>query len=294
MSFKSTQEVIDVMSNFEGLYDFIRIVDPVRKIIISDEETNEINNSIHCYDFWQKGMSCENCISYRALNENNTFMKVRFRNEEIYLVTSSPVKINDKKYVMEMLKNITKLNIVPNIYEKNASEIEEIIDDLNSKAITDELTNVYNRRHLNEMLPIDMNFALSNKTMLSIILMDLDYFKQINDVYGHIAGDLILKEISKIMKSSIRKGFDWAARYGGDEFLISLPGADSAAAHRIAEVVRKRIEKTEITFQGNKINITVSMGVYTMDSEEISFEELIKRADKNMYEAKNRGRNTVV
>lgn len=294
MSFTSKQEIIDTMENFEGLYDIIRIVDPVCRNVISNAKDDEVKHAAHCYDFWKRGIPCENCVSYRALSENNTFVKVEFKKDTIYLITSSPVKIKDEKYVMEMIKDVTKSGIVPNINEKSIVEIEETIENLNKKVITDELTNVYNRRYLNERLPVDMNFAVNNNTKLSIVMLDLDYFKQINDVYSHIAGDIILKEISKILKSSIRKDFDWVARYGGDEFLISLPGADNAVARKIAECIREKIENKEIEYQDKKFKITASIGVYTMNSENLSLEELIKRADKNMYQAKIKGRNTVV
>jgi diguanylate cyclase (GGDEF)-like protein len=125
-------------------------------------------------------------------------------------------------------------------------------------------------------------------------MMDLDNFKQINDGYSHMAGDLVLKEISEIMKSSIRKNIDWVARFGGDEFLICLNGANEAAAARIAESVRQRAENTEVEYHGKTIKTTLSIGVYTLDGEDITTEELLRRADLNMYEAKKLGKNNVV
>jgi diguanylate cyclase (GGDEF)-like protein len=133
-----------------------------------------------------------------------------------------------------------------------------------------------------------------NKTRLSLIMMDVDNFKNINDRYSHMAGDLILKEVSKIMVSSIRKNIDWAARFGGDEFLICLNGANEEAASRIAEAIRQRAEKTKVEHNGNIIKTSLSIGIYTVDGEDITAEELLRLADINMYEAKKLGKNTIV
>ncbi|MDF2616518.1 MAG: hypothetical protein K0Q47_1173, partial [Sedimentibacter sp.] len=162
------------------------------------------------------------------------------------------------------------------------------------KLVVDELTGIYNRRFINERLPADIFFASMNKTRLSLIMMDVDNFKNINDRYSHMAGDLVLKEVSNIMVSSIRKNIDWAARFGGDEFLICLNGANEEAASRIAEAIRQRAEKTTVEYNGNNIKTSLSIGIYTIDGEDITAEELLRLADMNMYEAKKLGKNTIV
>lgn len=291
MIFSSKQEVIDNISKFEGLYDVVRVVNPVSKTVLNQEEQDF---HVHCYDFWDKKAPCENCVTYRALFENNTFFKMEFKKGIIYLITSCPVKINEDTYVMEMLKDITNTGIIENEDNRNSVEIKKSIEDLNRKLIIDELTNVYNRRFINERLPSDIFSAAANKTKLSLILLDLDNFKTINDTYSHIAGDILLKKVSEIMKSSIRKNIDWVARFGGDEFLISLNGANEVAAQFIAESIRGKIEKSEIEYDGKSFKTTASIGIYTMDDENLTMEELIRRADMNMYSAKNQGRNLVV
>lgn len=291
MSFSSKQEVLNSISKFAGLYDVVRIVDPVKKSV---EDKDGMSVHTRCYDFWEKGTPCENCVTSRALNENQTFHKIEFRNGIIYLITSCPVNVNEDTCALELLKDITDTGIIENDSIRGEEELEKSIEKLNRKLVIDELTGAYNRRFINERLPSDIFFSAMNKTKLSLIMMDVDNFKQINDGYSHMAGDLILKEITEIMKSSIRKNIDWVARFGGDEFLICLNGANEAAAARIAESVRQRAENTEVEYQGNTIKTTLSIGVYTLDGEDITTEELLRRADMNMYEAKKLGKNNVV
>jgi diguanylate cyclase (GGDEF)-like protein len=291
MSFSSKQEVLDSISKFEGLYDVVRIVDPVKKSV---EDKNGTDVHTHCYDFWEKGTPCENCVTSRALIENNTFHKIEFKKGIVYLITSCPVQVKKDIYALELLKDITNTGIIENDSMKSEEELEKSIETLNKKLVVDELTGIYNRRFINERLPADIFFASMNNTRLSLIMIDVDNFKNINDRYSHMAGDLVLKEVSNIMVSSIRKNIDWAARFGGDEFLICLNGANAEAASRIAEAIRQRAEKTAVEYNGNNIKISLSIGIYTIDGEDITAEELLRLADMNMYEAKKLGKNTIV
>lgn len=290
MSFSSKQEVLDSISKFEGLYDVVRIVDPVKKSVEGRDGTAV---HTHCYDFWEKGTPCENCVTSRALVENNTFHKIEFKKGIIYLITSCPVQVKEDTYALELLKDITDTGIIEDDSVRSDEELEKSIEHLNKKLVVDELTGTYNRRFINERLPADMFFAEVNKTKLSLIMMDVDNFKQINDSYSHMAGDLILKEVSEIMISSVRKKIDWVARFGGDEFLICLNGANEAAAARIAEAIRQSVEKTAVEYNGNKIKTSLSIGIYTLDKEDITAEELLRRVDMNMYEAKKMGKNAI-
>lgn len=291
MSFSSKQEVLDSISKFERLYDVVRVVDPIKKSV---EGENGTILHTHCYDFWEKGIPCENCVTSRALIENNTFHKIEFKKGMVYLITSCPVQVKKDIYALELLKDITNTGIIENDILKSEEELEKSIEKLNKKLVVDELTGAYNRRFINERLPADIFFAAMNKTKLSLIMIDVDNFKQINDNYSHLAGDQVLKEVSEIMNSAIRKNIDWVARFGGDEFLICLNGANEEASARIAEAVRKGVEKTTVEYQGNNIKTTLSIGVYTLDGEDITVEELLRRVDMNMYEAKKLGKNTVV
>jgi diguanylate cyclase (GGDEF)-like protein len=127
---------------------------------------------------------------------------------------------------------------------------------------------------------------------LSIMMIDIDYFKDVNDTYGHIAGDEVLKEFSSIISNNIRRDLDWVARFGGEEFLVCLPGASTEKAAEIAESIRKAVESHTFIYLDKRINITSSFGVAGMESG-MHIETLIESADKYLYMAKQEGRNKV-
>ncbi|NTW36784.1 MAG: GGDEF domain-containing protein, partial [Syntrophobacteraceae bacterium] len=122
---------------------------------------------------------------------------------------------------------------------------------------------------------------------------DVDHFKRVNDTHGHWAGDKCLREIIKRIKPVMRES-DFLARYGGEEFIILLPGTDRESAHAVAERLRRLIEKTHFLFQGQKIPLTISVGVTQIDHSDQNQKTLFNRVDAAMYQAKGSGRNQVV
>ena len=194
-------------------------------------------------------------------------------------------------YEPDSVKCMSVSNLVFNINGKSITEINRMINRMNEEIIRDSLTNTYNRRYMEERLLVDVFNAVNDHQPISVILADLDHFKKINDTYGHIAGDTILKEFARIVKSNIRKNNDWIARYGGEEFLIVLLNAERDAACGVAEKIRQALEKAEISHQKEKIRVTASFGVSTMEAQPLTYEELIEQADRNLYLAKSSGRN---
>jgi two-component system cell cycle response regulator len=156
----------------------------------------------------------------------------------------------------------------------------------------DGLTQIFNKRYFSEALAREIARATRYHRELSLVMFDLDHFKEVNDTHGHLAGDAVLKTLSMTIKSKIRTE-DIFARYGGEEFAIILPEIDGHNAHQFAEKVRRIVETTEFRFEGTIIPVTISMGVATLDNEEPTTAALIKRADDYLYEAKSGGRNCV-
>ena len=164
-------------------------------------------------------------------------------------------------------------------------------------AITDPLTEIFNRAYMNTNLPKTIKRAVRYKQQLSIIICDIDHFKNINDKYGHHMGDIILRSFAQSLNSSLRKDIDWVARYGGEEFIIVLPETGLNSAKIIAERLRHKVsEKTPD--EENTIKITASFGIASLSHGEnksyLSASEMIKAADKCMYQAKEQGRNRTV
>ena len=166
------------------------------------------------------------------------------------------------------------------------TEIHSMIDNMNNLALKDPLTQIYNRRYMEEKLPIDLVNSVLLSQPLSIIMADIDFFKKVNDTYGHLTGDCVLKSFTETISECIKRGSDWIARYGGEEFVVCLPGANLERAKELAEQMRKSIEEKSINCGENKIKITASFGVCSANvktTQSESIKELIQRVDDKLY-----------
>ena len=157
---------------------------------------------------------------------------------------------------------------------------------------TDDLTGLYNRRHIMEQLAYEMLRLQRKNVPFSVILFDIDYFKKINDNYGHICGDYVLKCVSLNTKKVLRS-MDIIARIGGEEFLILMPDTHLHGAALVAERLRKEMEQYPYSFEGADFRVTISLGV-TETSRGKLLEEVLQIVDDNLYKAKQRGRNRMV
>jgi two-component system cell cycle response regulator len=162
-------------------------------------------------------------------------------------------------------------------------------------AVTDSLTGLHNRRYLDNHLKVLFNRAAARSRALSVCITDIDRFKSVNDTYGHDAGDEVLREFAARIRSTVR-GADLACRYGGEEFVVVMPDTDADAAASIAERLRDIIERTPFHLKGTgtAISITASLGIACNSMGAETPEQLLKQADRALYEAKNAGRNRVV
>jgi len=163
------------------------------------------------------------------------------------------------------------------------------LDQFHRAAITEELTGFYNRGYFYQRLEEEINRAERTDLPLSLLVIDFDHLKIINDSYGHLTGDKALKEISKIIRACIRK-VDIPARYGGDELVIILPETDSISAFKVAERIRKKVANTPFR---NNTRLTVSIGIATYPKDTTQSQTLFERADQAMYQAKQKGANRV-
>ncbi|MBI5100714.1 MAG: diguanylate cyclase [Nitrospirae bacterium] len=172
--------------------------------------------------------------------------------------------------------------------EKNR-QLEELLDKVNFMAATDSLTGLFNRRKLQENLSIEFERAKRYKIPFSLVMLDIDYFKKINDDFGHGTGDSVLKEVADIILKSVRE-IDTAARFGGEEFIIILPNTDRKSAVIVADRMRESLAGH--VFTGVTRKITASVGISGMPDAEIVNEDLLLRcADMALYRAKQNGRD---
>jgi diguanylate cyclase (GGDEF)-like protein len=181
--------------------------------------------------------------------------------------------------------------------EKISLELKRERDKALHASFTDPLTGLFNRRKLDEIAENEMKRARRQGTSFDIILVDIDYFKAINDNYGHQQGDTVLKLVADVLSNMSRRPEDFCFRIGGEEFLFMSAAQDYQAAKSYAEIMRLEVEAMQIPNKGSKISdyVTLSAGVVSVEpDEEESFYDLLKRADERLYMAKSMGRNRVV
>jgi two-component system cell cycle response regulator len=180
-------------------------------------------------------------------------------------------------------------------------QLERSLRDANAQiqrlSITDPLVGTYNRRYLGEQLMKEVEQARRKPEPLSAILADLDYFKSINDQYGHEGGGEVLKHFVKLARSAIREDLDWVARYGGEEFVVVLPQTDLAKAAAVAENIRSVVSGSVMPLASGVLKFTVSLGVASLDTGDgpngAAAEALLRQADAALYRSKREGRNRV-
>jgi len=174
----------------------------------------------------------------------------------------------------------------------NLTETEKKLEHKELLAITDGLTGLYNRGFFDESIEEEVRDSIKNNKSLSLIMMDIDGFKSINDVFGHTIGDSVLAEISAVIRRNARAS-DLAARYGGEEFAVILPNTNIHEAHEVSERIRRTIEGIVFVIQGKpERSITISVGVTTLKGTDLAI-DLLRRADKALLAAQARGKNNV-
>lgn len=214
----------------------------------------------------------------------------------IDLGSTNGVFINDKPERLARLKDGDYLRVGGCIYRfLTGGNVEaQYHEEIHRLVILDGLTGLHNRRSLEEFLDRELSRSARYDRSLALILFDIDFFKQINDRHGHLAGDAVLQELSARVRQTVRKE-EMLARYGGEEFALGLVECSRAVALDVAERIRSRVAETPFRYKDKELAVTVSLGVTVASGEEgLSVADLLQRADESLYKAKEQGRNRVV
>ncbi|WP_426370505.1 diguanylate cyclase [Pseudocolwellia sp. HL-MZ7] len=215
-------------------------------------------------------------------NHSGNFQKIKLSNQsdEFDSIVTAFNLMNHK-----LSETMVSLAMMKNIVEDRTRVLEQLSN-------TDPLTKVANRRALFERGDLELSRTDRIHNNLTLILLDCDYFKNVNDVYGHQIGDELLKHICKICNKEIRS-IDFLGRYGGEEFIIILPDCDVDGGIEIAKRIQNSLIKDCLIVEGKELNVTLSMGISMLIDESETFEQLINKADQAMYVAKENGRNRI-
>lgn len=244
---------IEKISGIKGLYDFIRIVDPFEKRVICGDLEHQ-REEVRCYEFWDKGEICSNCTAARAIIEGDNAVKLEMSNGRLYFITSSPLNLKGKNYVVELIRDIThsKEFKTENCYLKVGSLTKR----LNDSIIIDKLTGIYNRSYIKERLPVDIYFNHINNIPISLAACKVTNYEDIICKYGNVAGDLVLKETSKIITDNLKSEMNWSGTLRKGIFLIVLNTVTKELAEEICSKIRFQINNYGINYEDNLIQIT--------------------------------------
>ncbi len=211
------------------------------------------------------------------------------------MLASQVIQLGAYEYLPKSKVNSESLaRVINNTLERARlrKDVKKTQSKMAEMSAVDELTKLYNRHYFIEALEGEFERAIRYDTEMALIMMDLDYFKEINDTYGHIAGDMVLADIGKLLNAHVRRN-DLACRYGGEEFAVILPNISRKGTHAAYERFREVVFKQPYEHESKQFNITVSIGIsYSNDAESIN--DLLAHADQALYQAKDENRNKLV
>jgi diguanylate cyclase (GGDEF) domain len=196
--------------------------------------------------------------------------------------------LDEYRKLLKQMRSVVKMSDI------TQGKLNSLSMELERLSNIDELTDLYNRRCFNEKIAKEWFYASVSQSSLGLLMIDIDYFKQYNDNYGHLQGDKCLKEIADTIRQTVNRPKDFVARYGGEEFIVLLPGADLAGCAYIADRILENVTKIEFTDVNNNSygKVTVSIGGNSMvPCENIEIGILISGADRALYKAKKEGRH---
>lgn len=283
----SDSEIIDYrrfVKEMSKVFDVVRLVDPIKTEVIDDDELNgaveksQKNDELKCYEFWGKNKRCQNCISYKSLNNKQVESKLEFVGENAYQVFSKYICIDGKPKVVEMVYK-SREDLLLDAYGK--SDLVNYVQSYNRRLFRDSLTGAYNRRYYEEV-------AKNMNSVSGVVMMDIDHFKHINDKYGHTIGDLAIKKIVDSIQNVIRKS-DKLIRYGGDELVLVTTKMSCGEFEKTLRQIVEVVKSSKVEEQPDmSLSVTVG-GVYGIDDVQNAVDE----ADKLMYQGKNKEEHIV-
>lgn len=274
----------ELAAEMSQLFDVVRLVDPISMMAYTIEDGEFHAQPDNCFHVWNRTARCENCVSSRCFMERERYSKFEFINNDIYHVVAQPVEVDGKRYVLEVV-TASNDNVLLSAFGNN--EFVDRVTTFNRKMYTDDLTGLSNRRYLDERLNILINRSVLDGTPLSVVMLDIDDFKDINDGLGHLAGDKVLSRVAEVLREALAPTTeDILARYGGDEFVAALRNVS------VAELECRLRSIPPIDVDGG-MRVTFSVGAYCQEKvENLDARTLIQRADRAMYDAKATGKNS--
>ena len=270
--------------------DIVRLVNPLQKEIVTIGENDDVLVG-SCFKFWGKEDRCENCSSLRASSKKDQAYKIELMNGRTYLVHSRYIAIDGKGYVAEMVKDVTDSLLLDS---KEETKLISLINSYNQMLLSDSVTSLYNRRFLDEQFVPSLRCCQDPHLKINIAFVDLNDFKCINDTYGHLVGDELLKYVAAYFKTAYNSRLHGkerlAIRFGGDEFLIVACGIPLPVFKEDFAKVSSILSREVCFLSSPSFHFDFSVGF--AGSEELpsswTWESLVALADRRMYDSKKK------
>ena len=263
------------------------------------KEVEELNRSDHTYRYAIPLYIENDCLDChgepKGERDITGNLKEGYKLGELRGIVSVNISLADY-YALRNERILLLVILVLGLIIASAVAGFKMVKSLGTAANTDKLTKLNNRNLLSARLTRELKLSQNNKNPLSLIMFDIDHFKKVNDTYGHLAGDMVLKEIAELTQKSAR-GRDFLFRFGGEEFLIIAPNTDEKGSYALAERLRLEVSRHSFNIGNERIKITISLGIATSrvlsGAETVEEKLLLNQADQALYQAKNNGRNRV-
>lgn len=269
----TAQEARHRLLEFSTLFDTVRLVDVQKGRILFITEGGELKESTtFCFNPWKKGRRCLNCISSKAYAIKGRATKLEFLDDAVFTVISQYVVVDEKPCVLEVVYKVEDSVLLDAI---GKSHLVRLLAENNREISTDFLTQVHNRRYLEEQI--------SMLTADGVAMLDVDNFKQVNDRYGHEVGDRVLRGVAAAIKSSVRSQ-DFVARYGGDEFVVVFEEVGKEDFQGCLERMLSSVRSVEVPGYPD-LHLSVSIGAHW---GKLFVQDALPIADKLLYQAKQK------
>lgn len=264
--------------------DYYRIVDAKTHDVYEYRHGELIKEEKKCYQVWKMNASCINCTSARAIKENKHIIKLSFLDNQIFLIHSIPIQINDRTYSIELIQNVSDSFLLQRNGFQNVDEVVSLISLFNERIMQDPTTHLFNKQYMLESLPAMLMHAQQEKYSLALAVLDIDHFKLVNDQYGHVFGDEVIFKIAEVLIALMSDEIH-CVRIGGDEFAIIFEKTEQENAHDVCQQCIASLASIHFD-QHPEYSISISYGVTAMQECDTAT-TLINRADQIMYAMKH-------
>lgn len=280
----AVEQISSKLSIFSHMFDAARIVDPMSHTSLLIK-TNDVDIPAEtCYHFWNRNESCQNCIAMKSYLHNDTFFKIERQDQKTFLVLATPKSVGKNTYIVEILKDVTK-QLSINIKNESSENLTLSLDENHQEEI-DELTGLYNRRYINDHLPINMRHSNLKGKSLFVILFVIDEIQFLDHYSDYVSYDFIIKKFAGYISSPLIDTNDWAGRYAGNLFVLTLYDTDYASASSIAMSIKNNFHQDSFQINGDSVKLTVNYGIKLLTKDILDVETLILHAFMNLISNK--------